>query len=148
MVLGIVDYNSHEAPRVGVVAKLEGGPRCSWVGRWRRRLSVCRTEGNFTAAAGVVSDVINLSAGKECATGINAKSHSQQLVHVFSGRNRSLQPVFPLSKISSVSVFLNCWNTFSFLNAEPRGPCSPACPALMVCCWNFAKSQPVAVFPR
>lgn len=34
------------------------------VGRWRRCLAVCRIEGNFTAATGVASNVINLNTGK------------------------------------------------------------------------------------
>lgn len=94
----------------------EGWRCCRWVGRWRRCLAVCRTEGNFTAATGVASNVINLNARKECvrAIGTIRLKEIQQQRYTSSG-NWLVCPVASLAAGIGVLRFFNSWNTFFFL---------------------------------
>lgn len=94
------------APAGGRVCQLEPRPLRSGVGRWR--LSVRRPEGNFTAAAGVASDLINLNAGKECATGINAKKKKKKK-REFTDTYQRLS-----GRVSAPAGILPVWKKFCF----------------------------------
>lgn len=95
----------------------EGWPCCCWAGEVTGCLSVrSRTEGNFTAATGVASNVINLNAGEECLTalGIKAKQHTEQWRQILSEKCVVCVRYPHWQQESVCARVFNSWNTFYF----------------------------------
>lgn len=95
-VWGRVDSNSHEAPRVGVSAAGDHAHPPPLA-----EASFCSADGGeLLVCSGVASEVINLYAGEECATGINATKLKRTLyansLTSYRGESHTTTGVFPV----------------------------------------------------
>lgn len=117
------------------------------VGRWRRCLAVCRIEGNFTAATGVASNVINLNTGKN-AQGQKTLiyPHRRQYGEVGKGKTKTKKRVpwkvvaYRVSLIRREETVRSGFSTAGILvSTQLRGPRVDT--AFMLCSANWFKAD-------